>query len=60
MLVMLAGYIIHWLPERTKEWYRSTFAALPLWAMVLACAAVVVAVYQTVTAEMVPFIYFQF
>jgi alginate O-acetyltransferase complex protein AlgI len=60
MLVMLAGYIIHWLPERTKEWYRSTFAALPLWAMVFVCAAVVFTVYQTVTAEMVPFIYFQF
>jgi D-alanyl-lipoteichoic acid acyltransferase DltB (MBOAT superfamily) len=60
MLVMLAGYVIHWLPERTKEWYRATFAALPLWAMVLVCATVVFAVYQTVTAEMVPFIYFQF
>ncbi len=60
MLVMLAGFVIHWLPERTKQWYRATFVALPLWAMVLVCAGVVFAVYQTVTAEMVPFIYFQF
>lgn len=60
LLVMLAGFIIHWLPERTKQWYRTSFAALPLWAMALACVAVVLAIYQTVTAEMVPFIYFQF
>jgi len=60
MLVMLAGFVIHWLPERTKEWYRATFIGLPLWAMALVCVAVVFAIYQTVTAEMVPFIYFQF
>ncbi len=60
ILVMLAGFIIHWLPERTKHWYRERFIALPLWAMVLVCAVVVLVVYQTVTAEMVPFIYFQF
>ena len=60
MLVMLAGFVIHWLPERTKQWYRERFIALPLWAMALVCAAVVLVVYQTVTAEMVPFIYFQF
>jgi D-alanyl-lipoteichoic acid acyltransferase DltB (MBOAT superfamily) len=58
--MMLFGFIIHWLPERTKQWYRERFAALPLWAMALVCVLVVFAVYQTVTAEMVPFIYFQF
>jgi uncharacterized membrane protein YhdT len=57
---MTAGLIIHWLPERFKQSYRERFAALPLWAMGLACVLVVVVVYQTVTAEMVPFIYFQF
>jgi D-alanyl-lipoteichoic acid acyltransferase DltB (MBOAT superfamily) len=59
-LLMTAGLIIHWLPERFKQSYRERFAALPLWAMGLACVLVVVVVYQTVTAEMVPFIYFQF
>lgn len=60
MLVMLAGFIIHWLPTSTKQWYRERFIALPLWAMALVCTVVVLAIYQTVTAEMVPFIYFQF
>ena len=59
-LIMLAGLIIHWLPETFKQRYRSGFAALPLWAMALTCIVVVLAIYQTMTAEMVPFIYFQF
>lgn len=58
--MMLLGFVVHWLPERMKQGYRARFAALPLWAMVLACIAVVFVVYQTVTAEAVPFIYFQF
>ncbi|MBX2980125.1 MAG: MBOAT family protein [Flavobacteriales bacterium] len=60
MLVMLAGFVIHWLPTSTKQWYRERFIALPLWAMALVCVVVVVALFQTVTAELVPFIYFQF
>jgi alginate O-acetyltransferase complex protein AlgI len=58
--MMLLGFVVHWLPERMKQGYRARFAALPLWAMALACIAVVLVVYQTVTAEAVPFIYFQF
>jgi hypothetical protein len=52
--------IIHWLPERWKERYRNWFAGLPLWAMGLFCVLAVVLIHQTVTADMVPFIYFQF
>ena len=58
--MMLLGYIIHWLPTRTKEWYRTRFAALPMWGMALVCVLVVSIIYQTVTADAVPFIYFQF
>lgn len=58
--VMLLGLVVHWLPESLKQRYREGFAALPLWAMAIACVAVVALIYQTVTADMVPFIYFQF
>lgn len=58
--MMLLGFVVHWLPERMKQEYRARFAALPLWGMALACIVVVFVVYQTVTAEAVPFIYFQF
>ena len=59
-LVMALGLAVHWIPESVKVRYRAAFAALPLWAMGLASAGVVLLIYQTVTAEMVPFIYFQF
>jgi hypothetical protein len=36
------------------------FAMLPLWAMGLISVLVIGLIYQTITAEMVPFIYFQF
>jgi D-alanyl-lipoteichoic acid acyltransferase DltB (MBOAT superfamily) len=58
--VMILGFVVHWLPESFKQRYRERFAALPLWAMALASAGAVVLLYQTVTADMVPFIYFQF
>ncbi len=59
-LVMLVGFVIHWLPSSTKQWYRDQFVALPLWAMAIICVITVLGLYQTVTAKMVPFIYFQF
>lgn len=59
-LVMLVGFVVHWLPETFKQWYRERFIALPVWAMALVAAATAFVLYQTMTAEMVPFIYFQF
>jgi alginate O-acetyltransferase complex protein AlgI len=54
------GMLVHWVPERWKERYRQGFAALPLWAMAAICVVVVVIIQQARSAEMVPFIYFQF
>ena len=54
------GMIIHWLPERLKRTYRLSFAMLPLPVIYLAVLVTVFVVYQFVTAEMQPFIYFQF
>ena len=59
-LVFAIGMIIHWLPERFKRRYRLSFAMLPLWAMALVTVAVVFVIYQFVTADLQPFIYFQF
>mgnify|MGYP003292646487 CR=1 FL=1 len=60
MLAFVVGMIIHWLPTRWKRWYRLNFALLPTWVMVIACVIVVAVIYQFVTAEQQPFIYFQF
>ncbi len=58
--VMLIGFVVHWLPETFKQRYREGFASLPLWLMVLVSAGAIVLVRQMMTADMVPFIYFQF
>ena len=59
-LLFVLGMIIHWLPENWKRRYRLAFAALPLPVMCLACIVAVFIIYQFVSAEMQPFIYFQF
>ena len=59
-LLFLFGMIIHWLPTDWKRRYRLAFASMPLPLMCLAVIAVVFFIYQFVTAEMQPFIYFQF
>jgi D-alanyl-lipoteichoic acid acyltransferase DltB (MBOAT superfamily) len=59
-ILFVVGMIIHWLPAKWKQWYRIQFAYLPVWVMMLICVAAVFVVYQFVTAEMQPFIYFQF
>lgn len=58
--LFVLGMIIHWLPERTKRRYRICFAKMPLPLMMIVSVAIVFIVYQFVTAEMQPFIYFQF
>lgn len=59
-LVILLGLIIHWLPSSFKENYRSKFAALPIPVIVAACLFTIFGVYQVMSADMHPFIYFQF
>ncbi|MCQ2312777.1 MAG: MBOAT family protein [Paludibacteraceae bacterium] len=60
MILFVVGMIIHWLPERWKRWYRLNFAMLPIWVILIAVVVAVVVIYQFMTAEQQPFIYFQF
>ena len=58
--MFVAGMFIHWLPTNWKRRYRLAFSAMPLWLMVIAVCIAIVVIYQFVSAEMQPFIYFQF
>ncbi len=58
--VILIGYLIHWIPENIKEKYRLKFAELPLPVMSIVAVVFVFCIYQMVSGEMQPFIYFQF
>ena len=55
-----AGMIIHWLPTNWKRRYRLWFSAMPLWLMVIVVCVALIVIYQFKTADMQPFIYFQF
>ncbi|MEQ9232323.1 MAG: MBOAT family O-acyltransferase, partial [Cyclobacteriaceae bacterium] len=58
--VMLFGFIIHWLPVTTKEWYRATFVKAPLLVKALISVLAIVFIYQILSADLQPFIYFAF
>jgi alginate O-acetyltransferase complex protein AlgI len=59
-LVILIGMVIHWLPAGFKESYRSKFASQPIWLIGIACFTTIFFVYQVMSADAHPFIYFQF
>ena len=59
-IMFVLGMVIHWLPDRWKRWYRINFAMLPLWLMGLIVVVAIFVLYQFVTADLQPFIYFQF
>ncbi|MDO4496563.1 MAG: MBOAT family O-acyltransferase, partial [Bacteroidales bacterium] len=59
-ILFAMGMLIHWLPARLKRSYRILFAKMPLPGMLFVCFIAIFIIYQFVTAEMQPFIYFQF
>lgn len=60
ILVFAAGMLIHWVPQKVKLRYRITFASLPIPLMVFASAFIIFIIYQFMSADSCPFIYFQF
>lgn len=59
-LLFAIGMVVHWLPVRFKRRYRLWFAKMPLWLMCIVVVATVFVLYQFITADLQPFIYFQF
>lgn len=59
-IVMLIGYLIHWLPSKVKDWYRETFINSPLALKIVVSVIAVFGVYQAMSSELQAFIYFQF
>ena len=59
-LLFLAGMIIHLLPDRFKRRYRIWFASIPIPMMAVVVVFIIFIIYQFITADLQPFIYFQF
>ena len=58
--LIIAGYMIHFLPERFKESYRGLFIKIPLAAQMVIILLVGFMLYQMRATEIMPFIYFRF
>lgn len=59
-LIMLFGFITHWLSYNFKDKIMDNFINLPQWQQAIISVLVVFVVYQSICADMQPFIYFQF
>jgi alginate O-acetyltransferase complex protein AlgI len=59
-ILILAGYLIHWIPEKIKAAYRTWFASRSFIVMGILAIIAVFLMYQLMSGEMQPFIYFQF
>lgn len=60
LLVMILGFITHWLSADFKTKWRDWFINAHPVKQGLICIAVVIIIYQSISAEAQPFIYFQF
>jgi alginate O-acetyltransferase complex protein AlgI len=60
MIIILVGFIIHWLPDSWKATYANLFRTWPMPVQMLAVSVIVVLVYQAVSGESPPFVYWKF
>lgn len=60
LVLIVSGYILHFLPVSIKESYRGLFIRLPLAVKFIAVIFVAVILYKVGTDVLQPFIYFRF
>ncbi|MBC8043246.1 MAG: MBOAT family protein [Rhizobacter sp.] len=58
--VMLIGYAVHWLPTSWKQTYRGWFVDSPVYAKAAVATVAVFIIYQALSSDLQPFIYFRF
>lgn len=60
LIIIVAGYLLHFLPVRVKEAYRGIFISLPLSVKILITWFIGLALYNISSIGAQPFIYFRF
>jgi hypothetical protein len=58
--LMLLGYVVHMLPSNLKNRMQWWFTEAPMYVKVLIFVIVIFVIYQATSADIQPFIYFQF
>ncbi len=59
-ITMFIGFFIHWLPTTWKNWYKNVFIKLPYIVQVIVTFVITFFLYQVLSSDMQPFIYFAF
>jgi hypothetical protein len=59
-LIMVLGFIIHWLPANTKNAITTRFVNLSIYFQVVVVALIIFMVYQAVSNETRGFVYFSY
>ncbi|MBN1132822.1 MAG: MBOAT family protein [Bacteroidales bacterium] len=59
-MVMALGYVTHWIPSKWKLSLLNGFIGTAVWVKVVITVLVVFIIYQAYSADLQPFIYFQF
>ena len=59
-LLMLLGFVLHFLPDTWEQWGTKKVTALPLVGKAVLLVALIYVVIQIKSADVQPFIYFQF
>jgi D-alanyl-lipoteichoic acid acyltransferase DltB (MBOAT superfamily) len=60
LIIMAVAYFIHWLPTKTKDSIQNSFIKLPMSMQMIVTVLAGFLIYQAVSADFTPFIYFQF
>ena len=60
VFVISLGFLIHFIPEKSKILYRKKFAQSNFFLQLAVCFLVIFVIYQIASTSLQPFIYFQF
>ncbi len=60
LLIMLIGYVLHWLPGKVKLFGEKVFTRLPIYIQSVVVAIILIFIYQAFSDTFKPFVYFQF
>ncbi|MFO7851591.1 MAG: MBOAT family O-acyltransferase [Bacteroidota bacterium] len=60
LIIIVCGYILHFLPVKIKESYRGLFIRLPLVIKIILVYLVAMVLFNVQSADIQPFIYFKF
>ena len=59
-IIMLCGFIVHWLPQKVKSIWEAWFMKMPMYAQAVSVAIIIVMIYQAVSDESRGFVYFSY